>query len=110
ASLPEFSGGSSQFRVAFCMARTLSICSFVFLQAVLAMAAPITLPLPLYFENFNTAPEGGLPPAWSRTNYSTLPEANFDLVDFDSASYAGWLVLDRNRFTSNFLSYTSHTP
>ncbi|MEO6182644.1 MAG: immunoglobulin domain-containing protein, partial [Verrucomicrobiota bacterium] len=61
-------------------------------------------------ETFDAAAEGGLPVGWSRTNYSTLPATNFNLTDLDSASYAGWLVVDRSRFTSNFLAYSSHTP
>ncbi len=74
-----------------------------------ALADPISLPSPIYFESFDTVAEGGLPPGWSRTNYSTLPATNFDLVDLDSAAYAGWLVVDRSRFNSNFLAYSSHT-
>ena len=76
----------------------------------LAQAASITLPLPIHFENFNATAEGGLPAGWDQTNYSTRPESFFDLRDLASASYAGWVVVDRNRFTSNFLGYTSHTP
>ena len=75
-----------------------------------ARADPISLPLPIYLESFDAVAEGGLPPGWSRTNYSTLPATNFDLVDLDSAAYAGWLVVDRSRFNSNFLAYSSHTP
>jgi hypothetical protein len=47
---------------------------------------------------------------WSRTNYSTLPQSNSNLLQLASAPYAGWMVLDRSRFTSNFLAYTSQTP
>jgi len=75
-----------------------------------ALADPITLPLPIYLETFDAVVEGGLPAGWSRTNHSTLPQSNSNLVELASASYAGWLVLDRNRFTSNFLAYSSHTP
>jgi len=90
------------------------LCAFLMLgllaAPLAAVGSPISLPFPLYFEDFNSTPEGALPPGWCRTNYSDLPETNFNLVDLDSASYAGWLVVDRSRFTSNFLAYTSHTP
>ena len=77
--------------------------------AVSALAAPISLPLPIHLENFNAAAEGGLPSGWYQTNYSTRPEAFFDLHDLASASYAGWVVVERSRFTSNFVAYTTHT-
>jgi hypothetical protein len=75
----------------------------------LATAGPISLPLPIYFENFESVPEGSLPTGWYQTNYSDLPETVFDLHDLDSASYATWVVVDRSRFTSNFVGYASHT-
>ncbi len=73
-------------------------------------AGPITLPLPIHLETFDAVAEGGLPAGWSRTNYSTLPQANSNLLELASVPYAGWLVVDRSRFTSNFLTYTSRTP
>jgi len=74
------------------------------------LAGPITLPLPIHLETFDAVAEGGLPAGWSRTNYSTLPQSNSNLLELASLPYAGWLVVDRSRFTSNFLTYTSHTP
>jgi YVTN family beta-propeller protein len=73
-------------------------------------AGPISLPLPIYFEDFNAVAEGSLPAGWYQTNYSDLPEATFDLHDLDSSAYATWLVVDRSRFTSNFVGYLNHTP
>lgn len=90
---------------------TIAACLFtVFGQFAPALADPISLPLPIHLETFEAVAEGGLPAGWARTNYSTLPQANSNLVDLASVPYAGWLVLDRSRFTSNFLAYTSHTP
>src|SRR6185503_9558189 len=80
----------------------------ILLMASAALGGPITLPLPIYLENFDGAAEGGLPAGWSRTNYSTLPQSNSNLLELASTPYAGWLVVDRTRFTSNFLAYTSH--
>ena len=80
------------------------------LQTAPTHAEPITLPVPFYFEDFNAVAEGTLPAGWSQTNYSDLPQSNFDLQDLNSATYAKWTVVDRARFSSNFLSYTSHTP
>src|SRR6266576_2665758 len=74
-----------------------------------ALADPITLPTPIYLENFNGVAEGGLPTGWYQTNYSELPEAFLDLQDLDSASYATWVVVERARFTTNFAGYTTHT-
>src|SRR6267378_3345187 len=79
-------------------------------SAILSSAGPITLPTPIFLETFDAATEGSLPTGWYATNFSSLPQANFNLVDLNSAPYAGWVVVDRNRFNSNFLSYSSHTP
>src|SRR6185503_9655378 len=84
-------------------------CAMAHLEIV-AVAAPISLPPPIRLENFNAVAEGGLPSGWYQTNYSTRPEAFFDLHDLASASYAGWMVVEGSRFTSNFLAYTTHTP
>src|SRR6185503_18528279 len=74
------------------------------------LADPITLPAPIFFENFTSVAEGGLPAGWYQTNYSTRPEATFDLQNLNSASYATWVVVERARFASNFSSYSSHAP
>ena len=75
-----------------------------------ATAGNITLPLPIYFENFEEVAEGSLPAGWSQVNYSDINQNTYNLQDLDSAPFATWLVLDRSRFGSNFLSYTTHTP
>lgn len=88
-----------------------SAISLAFLSLITAaFAAPITLPVPIYLETFDATAEGGLPAGWLRTNYSTIPFASSNLNNLDSAPYAGWLVVDRSRFTSNFLAYNTHTP
>jgi hypothetical protein len=58
-------------------------------------AGPITLPLPIFLETFDAVAEGSLPTGWYALNFSDLPQTNFNLVDLNSASYAGWLVVDR---------------
>lgn len=73
-------------------------------------AEPISLPTPIYLEDFNNVAEAGLPAGWSRTNFSTRTETSFDLNNLNSASYADWLVVERARFTSNFVGYSSHAP
>jgi YVTN family beta-propeller protein len=81
-----------------------------FLAVATTTADPISLPTPFYLENFNSVAEGGLPAGWYQTNYSTRSETSFDLHDLNSASYATWVVVERARFSSNFVSYSSHTP
>ena len=70
----------------------------------------ITLPAPVYFEDFNSTAEGGLPAGWTQTNYTDVTDAGLDLGDLNSASYATWVVVDRDRFTDSFNSYLAHTP
>lgn len=75
-----------------------------------ARAQNITLPLPIVFEDFSSVAEEGIPPGWTRVNYSTTPLSTRSMQDLASLSYAGWVVVDASRFRSNFAGYASHTP
>ena len=66
----------------------------------------ISLPPPIVFENFNSTPEGSLPPGWSQTNYTDIQNPLLDLQNLDSASYATWIAVDAARFTNSFISYS----
>jgi hypothetical protein len=70
----------------------------------------LILGTPLYFENFDSTTEGGLPAGWTTTSYTDALDDNFDLGDLNSKSYANWVVVSADRFNSPLLSYTSHTP
>jgi hypothetical protein len=70
----------------------------------------VTLPAPVRFEDFNSTPEGGLPAGWTQTNYTDVTDGGFDLADLNSASYATWVVVDRDRFTNSLNSYLALTP
>jgi len=67
----------------------------------------ITLPAPLYFENFDATPEGQVPTGWTLKSYSVVSNEELDLGNLDSASFANWLVLDVNRFTGSFVTYSN---
>jgi hypothetical protein len=69
-----------------------------------------TLPAPLFSENFDSTAEGSLPAGWTQSNNTAIPDPGFDLGDLNSASYATWVVVDRNRFTNTFNSYNTHDP
>ena len=66
----------------------------------------ITLPTPLYFENFNSTPEGQLPAGWTETNYTEVTNPELDLGSLDSASYATWTVVEATRFQGSFIAYS----
>jgi hypothetical protein len=70
----------------------------------------VLLNTPIYFEDFESTAEGGLPAGWTSTSYTTVNDENFDLQDLNSKSYADWVVVSRDRFTNSFLSYDGHTP
>ncbi len=66
----------------------------------------IVLPAPIYFENFDSTPEGQLPTGWTQTNYTEVLNTDLDLGNLDSASYASWVVVDAQRFTGTFIPYS----
>ncbi|MFO1497435.1 MAG: hypothetical protein U1G07_03390 [Verrucomicrobiota bacterium] len=75
---------------------------------VVAPYRELSLPPPLYFEDFDSTEEGKLPSGWSSLSYSATNDAAADLQDLNSNAYADWLVVDRERFTKDFRTYDSH--
>lgn len=67
----------------------------------------IVLPAPLYFEDFDRTPEGQLPPGWTSVSYTEVQNPDLDLGNLDSASYADWVVVDADRFTGAFVTYSN---
>ena len=78
-------------------------------QAAFHIAAyrNIVLPAPLYFENFDSTPEGELPPGWTGLSFTDVTNPDLDLGNLDSASYAGWTVVAADRFTGTFVTYSN---
>ncbi|MFO1501059.1 MAG: hypothetical protein U1G07_22160 [Verrucomicrobiota bacterium] len=73
-----------------------------------AQTVNITLPAPLYFENFDSTPEGSLPAGWTEVSYTDQSASSSD-VDFgnlDSAAYAKWTVVNVDRFRGSFVTYS----
>jgi hypothetical protein len=70
----------------------------------------LSLPAPVFFENFDSTDEGKLPAGWAVTNYSDIPDENVDPQDLNSKFYANWAVVDVSRFNNELLSYDGHTP
>lgn len=67
----------------------------------------IVLPAPLYFENFDSTPEGQVPAGWTLTSHTEVQNTDLDLGNLDSASFANWVVLDVSRFTGSFVTYSN---
>ncbi len=67
----------------------------------------IVLPDPIYLETFDATPEGQLPTGWTEKSYTEVGNAEFDLGNLDSASYATWTVVDAARFAGSFVTYSN---
>ncbi|HOY59260.1 MAG TPA: hypothetical protein PK640_14140, partial [Verrucomicrobiota bacterium] len=67
----------------------------------------IQLPPPLFFENFDASPEGQLPAGWSELNYTDVYTPELDPTNLDSAFYAGWNVVNVDRFMGEFVAYSN---
>lgn len=65
----------------------------------------VVLPAPLYFENFDSVPEGKLPAGWTERNYGDKSNEEINLGSLGSASYASWLVVNSERFKSKMATY-----
>lgn len=60
----------------------------------------VTLPTPIYFENFDSTAEGSVPAGWTLTNLTTTDAAGFDLNNFKSDTYKDFAVVSSNRLYS----------
>ncbi len=100
------SGSTNTFRLRF--SDTASPANAVGSETRFSVAAyrNLVLPAPLYFENFDNAPEGGLPTGWTGLSYTDVQNPELDLGNLDSASYAGWTVVAADRFTRSFVTYS----
>ena len=67
----------------------------------------LTLPDPVFVENFDATPEGELPTGWTEVNYTDIQNFEMDLGNLDSASYATWVTVDANRFNGSFVTYSN---
>ncbi len=69
----------------------------------------IVLPEPLYFEDFDGVAEGALPVGWEGVTYTdqSLSDFNVDFGNLDSAAFAGWVVVDVDRFNGSFVTYSN---
>jgi len=74
---------------------------------VVASYRNLVLPAPLYFEDFDATPEGELPAGWTSVSYTEVQNAELDLGNLDSASYASWIVVAADRFTGSFVTYSN---
>ncbi len=70
-------------------------------------AANLTLPSPIYFEDFDATPEGQLPPGWTATHFTEVLNPSHDLNNLDSAAYAGWTTVDATRFRGPLLQHSN---
>ncbi len=74
---------------------------------VVGLYRDLVLPAPLYFENFDSTPEGQLPAGWRSVSYTEVLNPEEDLGNLDSASYAQWVVVAADRFTGSFVTYSN---
>ncbi len=57
----------------------------------------VTLPAPIYLENFDELAEEALPPGWTVTNQTDTVTPGDDLGDLKSDAYKNWVVVSADR-------------
>ena len=53
----------------------------------------VNLPAPIYFENFDEVPEGGIPTGWVATNATTTLTPGLNIFDTQSDTYKDWTAI-----------------
>jgi len=61
----------------------------------------ITLPAPIFFEDFEKVALGEIPAGWAVTNNTDSLNPGIDIGDPKSDAYLNWLVIDRNQVYLN---------
>jgi len=64
---------------------------------------------PIYSENFDLVPEGGLPAGWVSTNWTDTLNAGLNLDDPLSDSYNNWVAINVDHYTSINTGSASYT-
>ena len=67
----------------------------------------IVLPEPIHFEDFDSTPEGTLPPGWTGQSFTDITNPVEDLANLDSATFARWIAIDAERFDGDFMTYSN---
>ncbi len=62
----------------------------------------VTLPAPLYFENFDSYAEASLPTGWTLTNNTVSLTPGLDLGDPNSDSFLDWSLISSNTLRTTF--------
>lgn len=57
----------------------------------------LVMPTPVVTENFDSYAEGTVPTGWTAWNFTTTDAAGEDLDNLHSDTYAGWIVVSRDR-------------
>ena len=60
----------------------------------------VSLPTPIYYEDFETLEEETLPAGWTVENYTTGASGEFDLDNPGSDSYLGWVTITTDRVSA----------
>lgn len=55
----------------------------------------VTLPAPIYFENFDELAEGAIPDGWVVTNHTTSEDPGLDITDPSSDFYDNWACISQ---------------
>src|SRR5581483_3855540 len=69
----------------------------------------VTLPTPIYFENFDELAEGALPPGWVVTNHTTVLDPGLDLDDTQSDSYDNWVCIGQAHYAQVYYWLDDYT-
>lgn len=67
----------------------------------------LSLPTPLFSENFDGVAEGGLPDGWVSRTFTSPVNFDEDAGNLDSLTYSRWSVINASRFTGPLAAYSA---
>ncbi len=69
----------------------------------------LTLPTPIYMENFDEVAEGGIPNGWVATNWTDTLTSGLNLFDTQSDSYKDWVTISTGDYATVYADTQTYT-
>lgn len=69
----------------------------------------VSLPTPIYFENFDSTAEGSIPTGWTATNWTDTLTSGNNIYDTQSDTYKNWVAISTDDYATVYADTQTYT-